>query len=131
MASTTLKLSTFRIGEAAAPAGALRIAATRRPPRGVPRAQWPGLFDLWFPVVAPGDDLFRRLRASLGDDRTMARLFAEYERELARPEARHVLELLAEVARRTPVAVGCFCEDESRCHRSRLKKLIERAAARS
>jgi uncharacterized protein YeaO (DUF488 family) len=47
---------------------------------------------------------------------------------MKQPDSRHAIELLAEMAKRTPISIGCFCEDESHCHRSVLRDLIERAA---
>jgi uncharacterized protein YeaO (DUF488 family) len=126
-----LRLSTFRIGGPSKRGNGLRIGATRRPPRGIARERWQrdGFFDVWLPVVAPSPELLRRAKAGdLTDPAVRRRFFAAYEREMARTEPRQVIELLARLAERTPIAVGCFCADESRCHRSRLRVLIERAA---
>lgn len=127
-----LRLSTFRIGEPAGRAKALRIAVTRRPPRGVPRERWEseGLFDVWFPVLAPSQALLSQARARGLETLAMAEaFFSRYEREmLGRAESRQAVELLAALALRTPIGIGCYCEDESRCHRSRLRTLIENAA---
>jgi len=125
-----MKLRTFRIGAPRRPGEGLRIGATRRPPRGVARADWcrRGYFDVWLPAVAPSLALLRRYQRRMPDDaRARRRFFAAYARELAAPGPRHVVELLAAVAARTPIAVGCFCEDESRCHRSALRRAIARA----
>lgn len=126
-----LKLRTFQIGALPKRGEGLRIGTTRRPPRGVRRHRWQrdGYFDVWLPAVAPSAKLLRRWRGS--DFETASarkRFFDAYERELARPESRQTIHLLAVLARRTPIAIGCFCQDESRCHRSRLKQIIERAA---
>lgn len=132
--SRRLRLRTFRIGDPPAAADGLRIGVTRRPPRGVPRARWQadGWFDVWFPAIAPGRALLAKYRpAALDDPKVFAKLAAAYRRELEKPEARQTIQLLAELARRTPIAIGCFCEDESRCHRSVLKKAIEAAAERA
>ncbi len=131
MRGDTLRLRTFRIGDPPRPGEGLRIGATRRPPRGVPRALWrtEGYFDVWLPVVAPSEDLLRRFSGHLDEPDARERLFAAYERQMEKTEPRQVIELLAQVARRTPIAIGCFCEDESQCHRSRLLALIQKAAA--
>jgi len=124
MASETLRIFTFRIGDAPAPGGGLRIGVTRRPPRGVARARWvaEGLFDVWLPAVAPS-------AALLASGADLAPLFAAYERELlGSADGRQLVELLAVLARRMPVGLGCYCADESRCHRTRLRRLVERAA---
>jgi uncharacterized protein YeaO (DUF488 family) len=122
-APSKLKLRTFRYGDPPRRGEGLRIGTTRRPPRGVRKEEWirQGWFDVWFPVVAPSEKLLRRMPANF---------FAAYEREvLGRAESRQAIELLAALARRMPISVGCYCEDESRCHRTHLRTLIERAAA--
>jgi len=58
--------------------------------------------------------------------RTYAR---RYRAELKRPEAQRLIELLAALSGRTNFSVGCYCEDESRCHRSLLRELLEEAGA--
>lgn len=126
-----LKLTTFQIGAAKKEGEGLRIGTTRRPPRGVPVAERrrSGYFDVWLPTVAPSASLIRRGRAR-GLELAAARkwFFDAYEREMARTDARQTIELLAEIAKRTPIAIGCYCADERVCHRSRLRRLIERAA---
>ena len=106
---------------------------TRRPPRGVPKSEWGsrGQFDLWFPVIAPSQTLFHRVKdESLDDPKKRAAFFGAYERELNRPEARHVIALLAAIARHMPVAIGCYCENEERCHRSVLRRVVEDVGTR-
>ena len=127
-----LKLSTFRIGDPPKRDEGLRIGTTRLPPRGVPKSRWKsdGYFDVWLPTVAPSRKLLSWIKQhDINDDKTRRAFFARYERELlGNSEARQTLALLAELAKRTPISVGCFCEDESRCHRSRLREIIERIA---
>jgi uncharacterized protein YeaO (DUF488 family) len=131
MASEALRIFTFRIGDPPAPGGGLRIGVTRRPPRGVARERWvaEGLFDVWLPAVAPSAALLARFRPQIASGADLAPLFAAYERELlGSADGRQLVELLAVLARRMPVGLGCYCEDESRCHRKRLRRLVERAA---
>ena len=127
------RLSKFRIGTPVRKGEGMRVAVTRRPPRGVARDKWAaeGLFDVWFPFLAPSETLIGRYRTRLDDARARADFFAKYERELFRSaESRQAVELLAATCLRMPVSIGCFCEDEGRCHRSRLFGVIEREAAR-
>jgi len=127
----SLQLSTFRIGHPSAP-GALRIGATRRPPRGVAKARWQeqGYFDVWCPLVAPSAELLAKHRPAPDSEmKVWTRFFAAYRRELLKPPARHAVALLAALARQTPIAIGCYCADESRCHRSILSDEIRRSAA--
>jgi uncharacterized protein YeaO (DUF488 family) len=95
----------------------------------VPRSRWTSghYFDVWFPVVAPSERLLRSIKKTgIDDPKIRRRFFDAYRRELRRPPASHALNLLAALARGTPIAVGCFCEDETRCHRSVLRDEITR-----
>jgi len=123
-----LKLKTFRYGEPPKRGEGLRIGITRRPPRGVHKNHWKDYFDVWFPVLAPSEKLLRRTKRGSIDYPTFC---AGYQRELlGSAGSRQALELLAVLAMRTPISIGCYCEDESRCHRLHLRRLIERAASK-
>lgn len=131
---TALKLSTFQIGAPVKRGQGLRIGTTRRPPRGVPKNRYTrdGYFDVWLPAIAPSAKLLSRLKRCDSDDATvLKKFFDSYERELlSTAEGRQTIEFIAKVAARTAVSIGCFCEDESRCHRPRLYKIIQRYAPR-
>jgi uncharacterized protein YeaO (DUF488 family) len=123
-----LELSTFRIGEPAKPEEGLRVGVTRFPPRGVPKERWSadGYFDVWLPVLAPSAKLVAEIKKAVnGTPAERDKAFDRYERELlSNATGRQAVEFLAQVAARTPISIGCACEDESRCHRSRLFKII-------
>jgi uncharacterized protein YeaO (DUF488 family) len=89
-----------------------------------------GYFDIWLPALAPSAKLLARVKKrDLGDDSVRRWFFDAYERELlAKAEGRQTIQFVAQVAARTPISIGCFCADESRCHRSRLLKMIKRHA---
>jgi uncharacterized protein YeaO (DUF488 family) len=127
-----LKISTFQIGTPPRPGQGLRVGVTRRPPRGVPKSHWVagGYFDVWLPALAPSASRLRRLKRKDYDDPAVRKaFFNSYERELlATADSRQTVEFVAQVAMRTPISIGCFCEDESRCHRSRLLKILRRHA---
>ena len=128
-----LRLSTFQIGDSPRRGQGLRIGVTRRPPRGVLKSRWvkDGYFDLWLPALAPSASLLKRFQKHrfADDPAVRAAFFESYERELmATAESRQNVKFLAEVAVRTPISIGCFCADETRCHRSRLIKIIKRLA---
>ena len=126
-----LQLRTFQIGAPPKRGEGLRIGTTRRPPRGVPRARWKrdGYFDVWFPAVAPSAALLGRTpREDFDNPAVRRRFFEAYQRELRRPPANQAIAVLAALAQRTPIAIGCFCADESWCHRSVLRAEIARAA---
>jgi len=125
-----LRLTTYRCGHDAPPASeTLRVGTVRFLPRGVPKSRYAadGYFDVWLPGVAPSRELIRRFLHE--GDLTPKAFFAAYRREMKAAEPRQTIALLARVAERTPVAIGCYCEDESACHRSVLAELL-RAVAR-
>lgn len=101
----------------------MRIAVVRHLPRGVPKQQWQ--FDTWLPILAPSAELLAAFKHGELSD---VQFFRKYQGEMKQPDARHVIELLATVAERTPLAIGCHCEDASRCHRTVLEELIRKTA---
>lgn len=99
----------------------------------MPKDRWVsgGYFDVWLPALAPSADLISRFRKHLDDPVIRAKFFDAYERELmAKAESRQTVELIAQIALRTPLGIGCFCEDESKCHRSKLYEIVRREAER-
>jgi len=130
-----LHLTTFRIGTAAQPGQGLRVGATRRPPRGVPKDRWvaDGYFDVWLPTLAPSVKLVAEIvKKQHGPAAQFQKALDRYERELlSSAESRQTVEFVAQVAARMPISIGCFCKDESRCHRSRLFKIIQEHASKA
>jgi uncharacterized protein YeaO (DUF488 family) len=128
-----LQLTIFRIGTPAKPGQGLRVGATRRPPRGVPKNRWvaDGYFDVWLPALAPSAKLLSDIKKyDLDNPAQRKKFFDRYEKELlASADSRQTVGFMAEVAARMPISIGCFCEDEARCHRSRLYKIIQEHAA--
>ena len=122
-----LRISTYRIGEPRKSREPLRIGTVRFLPRGVRKQEYAkrGIFDIWFPLIAPSRELVKAFQAR---KKSWAQFSRAYRREMEQPAARHIIELLAKIAERTPIAIGCYCEDESRCHRSVLIELIRGAA---
>jgi uncharacterized protein YeaO (DUF488 family) len=115
-----------RLGSARLPAEGLRIGTVRRPPRGVPKSEYAkrDYYDLWLPELAPSPDLFAWLRSQPLTDARWRAYVRRYMSEMRRPEAQRLLALLAALSRRTDFSVGCYCEDEARCHRSLLRNLL-------
>lgn len=101
----------------------LRIGVTRHPPRGIKREDWQkrGYYDLWLPLLAPSPDL---LKSYLDEQVTWAVFARRYRTEMKQPECRQMIAALAAFSHATPFSLGCFCEDESRCHRSLLLPLV-------
>jgi uncharacterized protein YeaO (DUF488 family) len=103
----------------------VRIGTVRRPPRGVPKSQFASgnWYDVWFPVLAPSPETVKLALRAEGPKQWEA--FAKkYRAEMARPEANHALELLAALSHHADFSVGCYCENEARCHRSLLRELL-------
>jgi uncharacterized protein YeaO (DUF488 family) len=114
-----------RLGEPREQGEGLRIGTVRRPPRGVPRTEYAArdFYDTWLPELAPSQELVTRaLHAET--EREWSAFVRDYRKEMAAPQARHLLELVAALSHQTGVAVGCYCEDEARCHRSVLRELL-------
>jgi uncharacterized protein YeaO (DUF488 family) len=122
------ELATFQIGSPRSPDEGLRIGAVRYLPRGVRKENYASAdyFDVWLPILSPSAELIRWFRTQEEGPRRLKRFFEKYEHEMIKgTDSRQVIQLVRELARRTPLAVGCYCVDESQCHRSVLKRLIE------
>src|SRR5262245_6696802 len=125
-----MSIRIVRLGSPRAPREGLRIGTVRRPPRGVPKERhasenW---YDVWLPNLAPSAELVSQGLAA-ATPRAWQAFARKYRAEMARPENRRVLELLAALSHETNLAVGCYCEDESRCHRSVLRELLAECGA--
>jgi uncharacterized protein YeaO (DUF488 family) len=108
----------------------LRIGTVRRPPRGVPKSQFAkrDFYDVWLPMLSPSQELvtFALHADDAGKWKTFERKFRA---EMKEPDASRVLDLLAALSHHANFAIGCYCEEEGRCHRSVLRKLlVERGA---
>lgn len=114
-----------RLGTPRAAGEGLRIGTVRRPPRGVPKSEYAArdFYDVWLPDIAPSEALVKL--ALSADSEARWRVFTKrYRAELAKPEKQRLLLLLAALSRTTSLSVGCYCADESRCHRSVLRELL-------
>jgi len=103
----------------------LRIGTARRPPRGVPKSEYSSknFYDVWLPTLAPSSGTVK-LAQRARNEREWDRFMRKYRAEMATPENRATLDLLAALSHRTDFSVGCYCPDESRCHRSVLRVLL-------
>jgi uncharacterized protein YeaO (DUF488 family) len=124
-------LRVVRLGSPRGKGEGLRLGTVRRPPRGVPKSEFASrdFYDVWLPNLAPSEAL---VKAALGaaDERAWRAFVRRYRAEMKRPEASRVLDLLAALSRGADFSVGCYCEDERRCHRSVLRELLEEHGAR-
>jgi uncharacterized protein YeaO (DUF488 family) len=109
----------------------IRIGTVRHPPRGVPKGRFArdDWYDVWFPNLAPSADAVKAAKRAVSPSQWSA-FIRRYRAEMAHPGARHDLELLAALSHTADFSVGCFCEDESRCHRSILRQLLRECGAR-
>jgi uncharacterized protein YeaO (DUF488 family) len=126
-----MAIRVVRLGTPRAPGEGLRLGTVRRPPRGVPKTDYAArdFYDVWLPELAPSEALVKAvLRAR--DERGWRSFARRYRAEMKRPAAARLLGLLAALSSRADVSVGCYCEDEARCHRSILKALLREHGAR-
>ena len=119
-----------RLGSPRAQGEGLRIGTVRRPPRGVPKAEFArqDWYDVWFPNLSPSPDTIKLAHAA-STPAQWADFFKRYRAEMATPDNGHAIALLAALSHHTPLSVGCYCEDESHCHRSVLRELLAAAGA--
>lgn len=119
-----------RLGADRVPDEGLRVGTVRRPPRGVARSEYSSknFYDVWLPTLSPSSETVK-LAQRAKNEREWARFMRKYRTEMAAPDSRATLALLAALSHRTHFSVGCYCPEESRCHRSVLRELLlERGA---
>ena len=126
-----MAIRVVRLGSARSPEEGLRIGTVRRPPRGVPKSEFASQnwYDVWFPVLAPSVDTMKLGQTATTPAQWNA-FVKKYRAEMSAPEARHVLALLAALSHHASFSVGCYCEDESHCHRSVLRALLAELGAK-
>ena len=122
---TRVAVRIVRLGSPRDRGEGLRLGTVRRPPRGVPRSEHASrdFYDVWLPDLAPSEPLVKEALGA-GDARAWRRFVRHYRAEMRRPPAARLLILLAALSHDTNFSVGCYCEDESRCHRSVLRSLL-------
>jgi len=120
-----------RLGTARAKDEGTRIGTVRRPPRGVPKSEFASQnwYDVWYPNLAPSVETMKQAQAAETPAEWSA-FVKTFKAEMATPEARHSLALLAALSHSANFSVGCYCEDESHCHRSILRQLLEAEGAK-
>jgi len=120
-----------RLGSPRAENEGLRIGTVRRPPRGVPKSEFASrdFYDAWLPELAPSAELVK-IAQQAADEKAWNAFVRRYRSEMKKPEAARLLDLLSALSHQTDLSVGCYCEDESRCHRSVLRELLAEHGAR-
>jgi uncharacterized protein YeaO (DUF488 family) len=126
-----LAIRIVRLGTPRTTDEGLRIGTVRRPPRGVPKAEFASrdFYDTWLPQLAPSEALVAEGLGAV-DEKGWKAFERKYRAEMKAPDTSRLLDLLAALSHRTDLAVGCYCEEEARCHRSVLRALLaERGAS--
>ena len=123
----------IRVVQLGSPRGARegpRIGTVRRPPRGVPKTEFAArdFYDTWLPDLAPSEALVKQALAAR-DERAWAAFVRRYRTEMKAPAAARLLDLLATLSHTSDFALGCYCADERRCHRSVLRALLAERGA--
>jgi uncharacterized protein YeaO (DUF488 family) len=115
-----------RLGSRRAKNEGPRFGTVRRPPRGVPKAQFASLnyYDVWLPALAPSAAVVSEAMSSGWTEKRWQQFVRTYRREMKEPAARHLIAVLAALSHQANFSVGCYCEDAARCHRSVLRELL-------
>jgi len=120
-----MAIRVVRLGTPRQPDEGTRIGTVRRPPRGVPKSEFAARdwYDVWLPNLAPSPETVKAALTAQTPAQWKA-FVRKYRAEMAQPEAAHVIATLAALSHTSEFSVGCYCEDESRCHRSILRELF-------
>lgn len=119
-----------RLGTPRVPDEGLRLGTVRRPPRGVPKEDFARLdfYDTWLPNLAPSVELMAQGQAAENEKEWTA-FRRKFHTEMKQPDASRLLDLLAALSQQTSFSLGCYCEEESHCHRSVLRELLTERGA--
>ena len=126
-----MAIRVVRLGTERKKGEGLRIGTVRRPPRGVSKSDFAkrNFYDVWLPQLAPSAELVARA-LSAKNEREWSGFVKAYRREMSEHDAARLLDLLAAMSASTTFSVGCYCEDEARCHRSVLRELLKERGAK-
>jgi uncharacterized protein YeaO (DUF488 family) len=125
-----MSISIVQLGSPRTPDEGLRIGTVRRPPRGVPRTEFStrDYYDVWLPNLSPDAELMKEGKTA-ASDADWAAFAKKFRAEMNGSDTGKVLDLLAALSKTTHFAIGCYCEDESRCHRGILRQLLSERGA--
>lgn len=125
-----MAIRVVRLGSDRIPGEGIRIGTVRRPPRGVPKAEFAkrNFYDVWFPTLSPSADTLK-VGLQAANDRAWAGFIKRFRSEMKKPEASAALNLLAAMSHQVDFSIGCYCEDESHCHRTVLRDLLRERGA--
>jgi len=127
-----LTLRVVRLGTPRRRGEGVRIGTARRPPRGVRKSDYARLnyYDVWLPELAPSQKWVSWALSQPWTEARWRKYARNYRREMSDPRAERLIELLAALSKRANLSVGCYCEDERRCHRSLLRELLREHGAK-
>jgi uncharacterized protein YeaO (DUF488 family) len=125
-----MSIRVLRLGTPRLSGEGLRRGTVRRPPRGVSKNRFAAddWYDVWLPTLAPSEALVK-IGQSAKTESQWATFKKRYRAEMGKPDAARLLDLLAALSKQTSFSVGCYCEDEGRCHRSVLRQLLKEHGA--
>lgn len=125
-----MSVSIVQLGSPRKKGEGLRIGTVRRPPRGIAKSDFAKLnyYDVWFPNLSPSAELVKEALAAK-DDREIAAFRKKFRTEMREPDRSRELDVLAALSRHSHFSIGCYCEDETRCHRFVLRELLKERGA--
>ncbi len=126
-----MSISIVRLGTPRKPGEGLRLGTVRRPPRGVAKSDFTKLdyYDVWFPNLSPSPDLVKEALHAKNEN-AWAAFVRKFKHEMNEHDRSRELDVLAALSHQTNFSIGCYCEDEARCHRSVLRELLEERGAK-
>ena len=125
-----MSVRVLRLGTPRNPDEGLRLGTVRRPPRGVRKERiaaedW---YDVWLPQLAPSAELVAMALAATSTSE-WTKFVRAYKAEMRDADNARLIAFLAALSQQTNFAVGCYCADEARCHRSIVRELLAEAGA--
>jgi uncharacterized protein YeaO (DUF488 family) len=126
-----MAITVVRLGSPRKTNEGLRLGTVRRPPRGVPKSDYAkrDFYDVWLPNLSPSQELVKEA-LSAENEKSWSNFARKFRSEMNEPDAGKVLDLLAALSHRTDFSIGCYCDDENRCHRSILRQLLAARGAK-
>ncbi|MGV3743228.1 MAG: DUF488 domain-containing protein [Burkholderiaceae bacterium] len=125
-----MTINIIQLGTPRSPGEGLRLGTVRRPPRGVRKGEYArkNFYDVWMPQLAPSAELLKEWK-EIADESEFAVFERKFKREMTAPDAARLLDFLVALSHQTNLSLGCYCKDESSCHRSILRKLLQERGA--
>lgn len=126
-----MTLRIVRLGTPRHPDEGTRIGTVRRLPRGVRKERYAAddWFDVWYPELSPSAELVKEAQTAT-TEKDWSAFTRAFRAEMNEPSPRRTLDLIATLSHKADLSVGCYCEDEARCHRSVLRALLAERGAK-